>query len=88
MEVAQQDTTDPQAYPQQPGGTVGMRVDTQSTKGVVVLTTLKVLPGSAMEQEPPPLQGTPTSITPYRGILVVRLTKQSGRWRELDDSST
>jgi hypothetical protein len=32
-----------------PSGTLGMRVDTQSTKGAVVLTTLTVLPGTTME---------------------------------------
>jgi hypothetical protein len=65
-----------------------MRVDTRSTKGAVVLTTLMVLPSSAMEKEPSLLRGTPTGITPLRGILVMGLTKHSGQWRELDDSST
>jgi hypothetical protein len=71
-----------------PSETLGMRVDTQSTKGAVVLTTLMILPSSAMEQEPPPLRGIPTVITPLRGILVMGLTKQSERWRVLDDFNT
>jgi hypothetical protein len=71
-----------------PSGTLVIRMDTQSTRGTVVLTTHMVLSGSAMEQEPPPLHSTLTGITPLRGILFMVLTKQSGWWRELDDSST
>jgi hypothetical protein len=69
-----------------PNGTLCMRVDTRNTKGAVVLTTLMVLLGLVMEYEPPLLCGTPTGITPLRGILVIGLIKHSGRWRELDDS--
>jgi hypothetical protein len=50
-------------------GTLGMRVHTRSTRRAVVLTALTVLSGSAMEEELPPLCGTPTGITPLRGKL-------------------
>jgi hypothetical protein len=61
-----------------PSGTLVMGVDTQSTGRAVGLTTLTVLLGSAVEQEPLPLHGTPTDINPLRGILVMGQTKQSG----------
>jgi hypothetical protein len=52
-----------------------MGVVTQSTRRVVVPTSLTVLLGSAVEQGPPPQHGTPTGITPLRGILVMGRTK-------------
>jgi hypothetical protein len=71
-----------------PSGTLDMWVDTRSTRRAVVLTTLTFLLGSAVEQGPPPLHGTPTGITPLRGILVMGQTKQTRQWKELDDFST
>jgi hypothetical protein len=68
-----------------PSGTPGMRVDTRSTKGPIVFTTLMVLAGLAMEQEPLLLCGTLSGITPFRGKLVMGLTKHNVRWRVLDN---
>jgi hypothetical protein len=50
-------------------------MDTWSTRRTVVLNTLTVLLGSAVEQGPLALHGTPAGITPLRGIFFMRLTK-------------
>jgi hypothetical protein len=53
------------------GGTLSMRVDTHNTRSAVLATTHTVILGSAVEKGPPPLHGTLTGITPFRGISVM-----------------
>jgi hypothetical protein len=87
MEAAQQTMTTPQAHPQEPNGTLGMRVATRVTMRVIVTTPLTVIPNLVSEPEPPPLLGTLTGTLLWSSTSVMGLTRLSTRWKGSDDSS-